>query len=439
MRVPYVVGRWVRGVNHYGRRDLIEHLLTIQDNAVWVVSTRRMGKTSLLRQIEFLTAGKDDTLVPLDRDIQGCESSRHLTEELLFAIEDVLERFEPFGVRYDDLAKHDTIGILRRLNRCLVQHDRQLLLLIDEAEALINIGEQEGAWLARLRKTFQSSQQRTIVTATKLLARLNDDGGASDTSPFLFGFKLVNIWSLDPESATSLVCQSQTNQPVQADAAIVKDILLVTNQHPYLMQYLCQRLFISDQGHQGSLRSLEEADLVPDQLLAGFFHINFQHLAEVERRILLIVGEMGVVSEEELFAEMPDQRAERIRTLIYGMKKLGYIRQISQQWTVGNELLRRWLHDHMYDLSDETPSRVSDQRVEELVRQGAAQELAFLREKEAMLHARLTELERLQATQGSDRCNNELRQEIERIHRELSTIRYELSTLSRGPMERNSD
>ena len=58
MRVPYVVGRWVRGANHYGRHRLIDYLLNIHDNAVWVVSTRRMGKTSLLRQIEYLTAGK---------------------------------------------------------------------------------------------------------------------------------------------------------------------------------------------------------------------------------------------------------------------------------------------------------------------------------------------------------------------------------------------
>jgi hypothetical protein len=89
MRVPYVVGRWVRGVNHYGRQHLIEYLLNIHDNAVWIVSTRRMGKTSLLRQIEFVVVAQKHTCVPLYLDIQGCETSRNLTDELLYAIEDV--------------------------------------------------------------------------------------------------------------------------------------------------------------------------------------------------------------------------------------------------------------------------------------------------------------------------------------------------------------
>jgi len=71
MRIPYVVGRWVRGKNHYGRQRLIDTLLARPDSATresatlesatlesatwgaatWLVGTRRMGKTSLLRQL----------------------------------------------------------------------------------------------------------------------------------------------------------------------------------------------------------------------------------------------------------------------------------------------------------------------------------------------------------------------------------------------------
>ena len=78
MRVPYVVGRWVRGANHYGRQRLIDYVLSIEDNTVWIVGTRRIGKTSLLRQIEFLTVD-DPSYVPLFWDLQGCETSANLT------------------------------------------------------------------------------------------------------------------------------------------------------------------------------------------------------------------------------------------------------------------------------------------------------------------------------------------------------------------------
>lgn len=74
MRIPYIAGRWVRGRDHYGRRRLINYLLDVEDPAVWVVGTRRMGKTSLLRQLELETDTQTSELVPLFWDLQGCES-----------------------------------------------------------------------------------------------------------------------------------------------------------------------------------------------------------------------------------------------------------------------------------------------------------------------------------------------------------------------------
>ncbi len=353
MRVPYVVGRWVRGVNHYGRQRLIEYLLNIHDNAVWIVSTRRMGKTSLLRQIEFVVVAHEQTYVPIYLDIQGCETSRNLTDELLYAVEDVSERFKPFGVYASDLADKDAIDILRVLNRRLGEHGRQLLLLVDEAEALININKEEGAWLARLRKAIQTPQQRTIVTATKLLARLNEPDTSWNTSPFLFGFRLVSLWNLDPESSANLVRQSQVHEPILVDDSIMADILRYTNRHPYLMQYLCQRLFTAEQESPGQLRPVEETDLVPDQLLASFFYIDFQHLTDIERRILLVIHEMGVASTEVLFSCLNDQTSSRISTFLYDMNNLGYIRNVGGRWTVGNEILRLWLQEHFDDLGRE--------------------------------------------------------------------------------------
>ncbi len=45
MRIPYVVGRWVRGHNHYGQQRVIDYLRQ-RPAATWLVGTRRMGKTS---------------------------------------------------------------------------------------------------------------------------------------------------------------------------------------------------------------------------------------------------------------------------------------------------------------------------------------------------------------------------------------------------------
>ena len=99
---------------------------------------------------------------------------------------------------------------------------------------------------------------------------------------------------------------------------------------------------------------------MPDQLLAGFFYIDFQHLTEIERSILLAVGEMGAASEEVLFSHLSGQTSSRIRTFLYGMNELGYIRQVGGSWTVGNEMFRLWLQEHIHDLKGEGPSPLNE-------------------------------------------------------------------------------
>ena len=47
---PYVVGQWVRNERFYGRRDLIEEILGGNRNCLWILGTRRVGKTSILKR-----------------------------------------------------------------------------------------------------------------------------------------------------------------------------------------------------------------------------------------------------------------------------------------------------------------------------------------------------------------------------------------------------
>jgi len=182
MRIPYVVGRWCED-KHYGRERLTEHLLQSPDSAIWLLGTRRMGKTSMLKQLELITDTPESLFVPLFWDMQGCETTRDLSEELYNALMDVSERYAREGIDVKHFTDQDALTMLRTIARILMEHDKHLLLLVDEAEVLINIAREDPAWVGRLRRLMQDHRVRTVMTSTKLLAELNKLNSEWSTSP----------------------------------------------------------------------------------------------------------------------------------------------------------------------------------------------------------------------------------------------------------------
>ena len=444
MRNPYTVGRWLRGPDHYGREQLLEYLINAEDPAIWVVGTRRMGKTSMLRQLEWLlTRQEGASAVPLFWDLQGSETKDDFDYELFLAVEDEMPRFQAYGVDVSALYNQDAIQILRALQRALRAHGKHLLLLIDEAEAWISLAKNDYQALARLRKAFQNGGMRTIMTSTKLLMQLNDLTRNWLTSPFLFGFTLVNLWNLEPEASVSLVLQEQSNTPVNVERERIDEILRHSHRHPYLVQTLCYRLFEEKQG-RGHLREIGEEDLRADHLLAGFFEVDFKCLAPTERQVLLTVARQGVISEEELVAKTDNESIDQISMYVHGMNNLGYLQRVYSRaegnaaasshdefprWTIGNEFLRRWMLENYQELAQTLYSDVSDYGVEALLEMGRKVELDYLQHEIPELQARLESL--LTAYSGhSDQTPPEVLQEIQELRRELEKASSQLRNVA---------
>lgn len=427
MRMPYVVGRWVRGRNHYGRERLIEQLLEGPDTAIWLVGTRRMGKTSLLRQLEVIASHPDSKLVPLFWDMQGSRTVQDLSDELFFALEDVADRFQAIGIDVQSLFRQDAVTILRALARLVAERGRQLLVLIDESEVLIQIAKEDPDWMGRLRRILQDDRVRSVVTSTRLLSQLNQISHDWPTSPFLFGFSLVNLTKLEEGAARALVRQLQADQPVEASDGVVDDVLIHTNGQPYLIQYLCQRLFDSD-GVTGHLRHITDEDLATDHILAGFFQIDFQHLSRSERRLVLAVAELTIAKESELLAALSDLPPRRIKMLLYGLERLGYLRNVFGQWAVGNEYLRRWIVDHADELTQALNEAEDDNLHESMLDQGRMQEADRLRREIAELEQQLGDLEdAVDAAEGEEVIR--LLEEIDRVRSLLNRLRKDLTAI----------
>lgn len=451
MRNPYHVGGWVRGRNHYGRRFLIESLLAAPDAATWVVGTRRLGKTSLLRQMELISqtellawfsdpgaqsGASSETrvpFVPVYLDIQGCESPDDLAYELELALEDRRRELLALGVDLDALPTGNAVAVLRALAREIDAQGARLLLLIDEAEALLSVAAHDARWLGTLRKALLERRIRTVMTSTRLLSRLNHLHAAWDTSPFLFGFQMVNLWTMGNVAAEALIRQLQ-GTPVQVDAPAQAQILAYCNGHPYLIQYLCERLFSADGDGNGQLRVITEADLEVDHMLAGFFFIDFRNMTRVERRILLTLSGLTLATESELLNALYDIPPERLRMFLYALSRLGYVRNIKSQWAIGNEFLRRWLLEAHDELCRSIDSSLDDAEEEAHLRNGVRNEADRLRRKIRELEGKLAELQEAwkQAT-GAARA--ELAEQILELREELADLRTALERATQKDIE----
>jgi hypothetical protein len=171
---------------------------------------------------------------------------------------------------------------------------------------------------------------------------------------------------------------------------------------------------------------VEEQDLAPDHLLAGFFQIDFQHLSRVERRLLLAVAEQAVAADPERLHAVDDESPARVQTFLFGLNKLGYVRQVHGQWAIGNEYLRRWVEQHHAELTSQLDSSIDDRTVEALLRTGKHNELLYLQGELDRLQQSFQALQARRAVAADPALDRELQRvddDLQRVHRELQLAR----------------
>ena len=424
MRNPYITGAYVTGSNHYGRGHLLDYLLRSEGRAYWVVGTRRIGKTSLLRQLELLAAA-GDRYVPLFWDMQGCESFTCMGGYLGDAVRDHLERFEPLGVTDAMLDQEDPLALLSTLRRLVRRAGRELLLLGDETEALIGAARDEPEAMQRFhRQLTGGAGLRVIFASTRQIYRMHDVCREWTTSPFLSGFDMSQtLGSLEPEAAEALILQTQAPEDsrVQAAAEIVGAIARATNNHPFLLQILCSRLF----DEEGGLRPPDDEDVRVDPILAGFFEHDFRQLSQTDRRIVLAVHRAGPTAQAELAAIDGDNVAELAQRL-RNLEALGYLRRpadaADESITIGNLFLVSWL-DAAADFLAELPaSQTSENAMRAAFARQSDESTASLVAQLNARRARLVELEGVRAREFTA-VSSETLEEMAQLQAEISALR----------------
>lgn len=336
--IPYVVGQWVRGPAFYGRSVLIREILDGPRNSIWLLGTRRIGKTSILKQLERIA---DERYLPVFWDFQGAENLDELSLTFDDALLDVEERLGDAGIDLREIRGDDLFASIRRLVRPLRSMGKSLLLLCDEVEELIRLGQGEPQVLSKLRRAVHGQEGiRSVFASTVRLWALAEQRG--DTSPFLHGVTPpLYIQRMTDEEARDLVVQSQLvdDERPSIEPTVVDAILTHCDRHPYLMQLLCKRYLEGE--------SLEDAieSVASDRMVAHFFSVDFDLLDEKEREILAVISRESSATSEAIATRLGEESASLTGELDR-LANLGFIRRgATRQYVLANFFFRRWISD----------------------------------------------------------------------------------------------
>lgn len=338
---PFVVGQWVRGPRFYGRKGLIEEILDGPRNSLWVLGTRRVGKTSLLKQLELLASSDGRGYLPVFWDFQGADDPGELGLTFSDALLDAEERFDEVDIRISDLEGEDLFSSMAKLRRLLTSRGRTLLLLCDEVEELLNLHRQDPALLRKLRRAMQSQEGiRSVLTSSVRLCELSEQRG--DTSPFLHGFSPpVYIGGLTLEEGLALVRQDRaapdSRSGIGEEDAV--EICRRCGNHPYLIQLVCKRILETGQFDEACRQ------VATDRMINYFFSVDFEMLSATEKTVLRLIAEQQRATDASLHAAMKADTADRDDAL-QRLENLGFIdRDNDRRYLLPSYFMRRWLED----------------------------------------------------------------------------------------------
>jgi len=332
MRNPFIAGSWVRGENFFGRGPILQEVLEGGRHSLWVIGARRLGKTSLLKELErHVQQSGDSPFVSLYWDLQGSADARGLAESLIGSVEDSEPYRRATNISVEDLEGLSASDVLTTLVRRTVRSGWRLLLLVDEAEEFLNVGRTDPSVLARIRRLFQKGPEvRTVITSTRRLARIDE---ITDflTSPFLHSFvPPLYLTPLSREEGRALLARGAFA------AADVETILDRSACHPFLLQLMASRLFES--------RDLGATvdQLAADDMVANFFSVDFQTLEATERSVLEELTREGALGAREL-SQAVGRSLDALEPSLFGLTQMGYLTADGARYRLGNWFFERWL------------------------------------------------------------------------------------------------
>ncbi len=247
---PYIAGNPIRKeTDFFGRKNIIDRvrqeLSNPSINSIVLSGQRRIGKTSLLLQLENRLPEEDFLAIYFDLQDQAV---RPLGEVLADLADTITRKINThvLNIGFDDSGKSFTESFLPELYKIL--GERRLVILLDEFDVVDQVGETDSQQIPAAKGLFPFLRNLTSIDTNLafvfVVGRRVDDLHINTISLFKTAIS-IDVWLLDPDSLRKLILKAEENGTIQFDNKAVERVVFLANGHPYLTQLICQRVWNS--------------------------------------------------------------------------------------------------------------------------------------------------------------------------------------------------
>lgn len=269
---PYVIGNSVGNSSAFvGRDDVLREVLNIlrhhKQNAILLFGQRRIGKTSVLRELEAKLPTQGDFLtIFFDLQDQSRRSLSDILQALANKISDNLQNVDSNLDNHPEEAFRD--WLVNVVSKSL--QEKRLVLLLDEFDALASYDEQGTTnaffhYLHGLLENIDPEKINFVFAVGRNAKDLNEIAGS------LFkGIISQRVSLLKKDDTTKLIHLAKENNSLHWLEKAIERIWQQTNGHPFITQCLCYTLWnaaYENDPNQVPEISLEDVDkAIPDTL-----------------------------------------------------------------------------------------------------------------------------------------------------------------------------
>jgi hypothetical protein len=348
-RNPYVIGRPIDDPKLlFGRQDLfyfLEHNLSQGIRVTLLNGQRRIGKSSIIRNIPTSVKLEDFVFVPFNLEDYSRENLSKILAELAQEIIEHLEidatKINPPNI--EDLEKDPYIFHSQFLTKVLAQLDgKKIVFLLDEFEALIdNYSE------SLLEKFFNYLD--FLIKEEEKLFLIMFAGRQSANMPNLLNYfndaSRNEIDFLNKDSATQLITQPAQGI-LEYEPEAIQAIIDLSAGHPYFIQVICFAIFVRarelDQWHINVQNIDKIVDKTIENAEAGLAWF-WDGLTVPEKVVFSAVAESQEIRENplKLLNNYGIVKTEVLEKAVEDLIAYNFLYETGDRIKI--ELVRRWL------------------------------------------------------------------------------------------------